>query len=838
MNKSYSTLTIIVLLVLALSSFVPTLNTNENSLYAKPTNVPMNIDMMDAKEKSIERDSMHFSPSVSNENGIHFVCRRGLDAIAYFGESEVYYGVNGASVKLDFPGSRQVLPVGEKPTGSVTNYLLGNNPSLWQTGLQDFAVLRYIDIYPGIDLLYRLSDNDLKYEFVISPGANPDLIQMRYPNSDSIRTQKTEVTISTDSFSFSDTGLIAFQENDERADVNCQFQSLDETTIIFEVEVYDESEILVIDPVLVYSTFLGSSGFERGTGIAVDTDYVYVTGSTESVDFPMMNANDSSHNGNADCYVTKFAQDGQTLLYSTFIGGDTNDYGHELEVSSGYAYIVGETNSDNFPAYYGNDSTHNGNYDCFIVKLSTDGQSIVYSSYLGGSNADRGYDVAVEADRAYVIGATDSSDFPDVSAYDSTHNGGTDCFVTKFSIDGQTLEYCTFLGGPLADAGNGIAVEGGHAYVTGSTASPGYPTVAAYDGTHNGGNDCFLTKLGTSGNTLDYSTFLGGASLDEGWGIAVDDNYVYLAGNTWSSAFPTLNAFDSTYDALSDCFVTRFTSDTCILSYSTFLGGESNDKAYAIDVLYECAYITGETSSVDFPTVNAYDSSYNEGGDCFMSKLSHSGYDLMSSTFLGGSASDTGNDIVADTYYTYIVGTTYSSNFPTTDAYNSTFGGIQDCFVSAFADDSDNDGLLDFEEEQIGTDAHSIDTDTDNFLDGYEVEYGSDPLDPLSYPAMPEDWYDGIYEDLDGNTTLIQQIISWLDGNHSAIDSLFTFVEGNATLLLDTVSEVDGNSTQLNLIAALATQNADMLSILNASHVGNVTEIREILDMLGATVGD
>ncbi|MHA1906779.1 MAG: hypothetical protein ACW98Y_05770, partial [Candidatus Thorarchaeota archaeon] len=360
----------------------------------------------------------------------------------------------------------------------------------------------------------------------------------------------------------------------------------------------------------------------------------------------------------------------------------------------------------------------------------------------------------------------------------------------------------------------------------------------AYDATHNGGNDCFLTKLGTSGTTLDYSTFLGGSSLDEGWGIAVDDNYVYLAGNTQSSAFPTLNAFDSTHNGNNDCFVTRFTSDTCSLSYSTFLGGASSDKAFAIDVLYEYAYITGETGSIDFPTADAYDSSHNGGYDCFMSKISLNGQDLISSTFLGGTAGDVGYDIVADTYYTYIVGTTFSSNFPTADAYNSTFGGVQDCFVSVFGDDSDNDGLSDFEEDQIGTDRHSIDTDTDNFLDGYEVKYGSDPLDPLSYPAMPEDWYDGIYTDLDGNTTLIQQIITWLDGNHSAIDSLFTFVEGNATLLLDTVSAVDGNSTQLNLIAALATQNADMLSALNSSHVGNVTEIREILDMLGATVGD
>ena len=189
-------------------------------------------------------------------------------------------------------------------------------------------------------------------------------------------------------------------------------------------------------------------------------------------------------------------------------------------------------------------------------------------------------------------------------------------------------------------------------------------------------------------------------------------------------------------------------------------------------------------------------------------------------------------------FYIYVVGTTGSTNFPTIDAYSSINTGATDCFVSVFGEDDDGDGLSDYEEYQIGTDPHCIDTDIDNFLDEYEVEYGSNPLDPLSYPAMPHDWYIAIYKDLDGNTTLIQQIISWLDGNHSAIETLFRYVEGNATLLLDTVNAVDGNSAQLILLAALVTHNADALSALNATDIGDIDEIREIVDMLGATIGD
>jgi hypothetical protein len=248
--------------------------------------------------------------------------------------------------------------------------------------------------------------------------------------------------------------------------------------------------------------------------------------------------------------------------------------------------------------------------------------------------------------------------------------------------------------------------------------------------------------------------------------------------------------------------------------------------------------------------------------------LAVDGESLVYSTFLGGTSDDFGYAIAVENGSAYVTGSTLSAGFPTVNAYDRIFNGGEDCFVAAVSGDidSDMDGLTDREEAYYGTNRFCIDSDNDNFLDGYEVAYGSNPMDPMSYPAMPQAWYDAIYEDLDGNATLIkylvawsngnstllqtvmqqlddnatllEQVISWLDGNHTAIQALFTFVDGNATLVIQTVNAVNANSDQLDLLAALVTHNAEALSSLNATHIGDINQIRAVLDMLGVTVGD
>jgi hypothetical protein len=916
MKTRFSAIVIMMLFLLSISALVPTVlfysdSHSEGSVSEGINTKNVRVMLDEETQSNVQMNMMHFSPSVSSEDGIYYVCHRGADTVAYFGVSQVYYSVDDVSFPMEFQGSNKVIPVGEEPTGSVTNYIFGNVPERWRIGLADYAVLRYHEIYPGIDLIYRIQDGNMKYEFVVQPGADSNAILMRYSNANSIKISEDSVSVLKDGQVMQDTGLWAYQHCTGLEDVPCMFRSQDEFTVNFAVGEYDRSQNLVIDPAihLAYSTFLGGSTHDYGRAIAVEAGYAYVTGYTSSSDFPTANAYDSTFNGNIDCFVAKFATDGQSLVYSTYLGGSNSEYGYAIAVEAGYAYITGCTSSSNFPTANAYDSTYNGgNEDCFVTKLATNGQSLVYSTFLGGSVYDCGYAIAVEAGCAYIIGTTSSSNFPTINAYNSTCNGAADCFVTKLATDGQSLVYSTFLGGSTNDYGRAIAVEAGYAYITGYTESSDFPTANAYDSTFNGNIDCFVTKLATDGLSLVHSTYLGGSNIEYGYAIAVEAGYAYVTGFTSSSDFPTINAYDSTYNGNEDCFVTKLATDGQSLVYSTFLGGSTDDSGLAIAVEAGYAYVTGYTSSSDFPTANAYDSTFNGNEDCIVAKLTTDGQSLVYSTYLGGSNSDYGFAIAVEAGCAYITGSTSSSDFPTINAYDSTYNGGNECYIAVLSPDSDSDGILDWDEVQYGTNPFCIDTDNDNFLDAYEIAYGSNATDPLSYPAIPQAWFNAIFDNLDGNatliqnliswsdgnatllqtimeqldsnTTLLQQVISWLDGNHTAIETLFTYVDGNATLLMQTLNSLNGNATllqqmvswldgnhtsietlftythgnatllmqivntvnadsnELTLLAALVTQNSELLATLNATHINDIDEIYAILDALGIAVGD
>jgi hypothetical protein len=902
-------------------------------------------------DQDVELKMMFFTETALSENGLYYLCRRGTDAVAYFGASMVKYLSGGTVFTLEFPGSNTVIPHGERPTGSTTNYLYGNTPSKWKTGVEDCSVLRYPEIYPGIDLVYKIQDGNLKYEFVVSPFADPDVIRLDYVDAESILLEDDTVIATRHGQRMSDSGLEVLQKGGDIS-VECRFFRDEGRYVRFSLDDYDQSMDLIIDPVfLAYSTFLGGSDADQGWGIAVENGYAYVTGCAYSTGFPVVNAYDPTHNGNYDCFVSRLSDEGDSdsdglsnweedflhgtdpycfdsdndnyhdgheiecgtdpldpnhypgmhhdLQYSSYLGGSLDDMGYSIAIDAEYVYVAGDTLSPEFTTLNAFDATHNGNLDIFIVKLSFDCRSILYSTFIGGISEDCVWDLAVENGYAYVTGHTESFDFPMQNAFNSTYGGGRDCFVTKLATDGQSLMYSTFLGGALPDTGQGIAVEESYAYVAGYTESSDFPTYNAYDGTYDGNRDCFVTKFAADGQSLLFSTFLGGHSYDYSFSIAVEEAYVYVTGYTLSSTFPTANAYDDSYNGNRDCYVTKFAPDGQSLIYSTFLGGSNNEQSKRIAVEDGYAYITGHTESSDFPTFNAYNSSHGGNHDAFVTKLTPTGNDLIYSTFIGGACEDyaegitvengwvsitgytsspdypttSGDGVVAadDCFITtlsksgknlvysvcvrgegtdqgtqvvmkdgtaYVTGFTNSTSFPTMLALDPSYAGGWDTFIIVMGVDSDRDGICNSWEERIGSDPYWVDSDNDNFLDFYEFVYGSNATDPNDYPAMPQTWYDAIYADLDGNSTLIQQIITWLDGNHTAIETLFTYVEGNATLLLDTVDALEGNATELAVVAALATTNYDWLEQLNATAIANLTEIREVLNQLGATVGD
>jgi hypothetical protein len=328
---------------------------------------------------------------------------------------------------------------------------------------------------------------------------------------------------------------------------------------------------------LAYSTFLGGSGFDLGLGIAVDgAGAAYVSGSTlGATDFPTTTgAFDQTHNGGEDAFVAKLVPTGAALDYSTFLGGSGFDRGLSIAVDGrGAAYVTGDTaDADtDFPATPGAfDQTHNGGFvDAFVAKLVPTGAALAYSTFLGGSGFDQGFGIAVDrAGAAYVTGLTTATDFPTTAgAFDQTQNGDFDVFVTKLLPPGSAPSYSTFLGGSSLDLGLGIAVDQFRAaYVTGSTLATDFPTMAgAFDQTHNGLDDVYVTKLGPAGATLSYSTFLGGSSVDRGLGIAVDGNgAAYATGLTEDTTdFPTTaGAFDQSPNGGADVFVARLVEPT------------------------------------------------------------------------------------------------------------------------------------------------------------------------------------------------------------------------------------------------------------------------------------
>jgi hypothetical protein len=455
---------------------------------------------------------------------------------------------------------------------------------------------------------------------------------------------------------------------------------------------------------LVYSTYLGGSriGWDFGDGIALDpAGNAYITGvtysSTPSNDFPTTaGAFDTTYNGgNADVFVSKLNVTGSALVYSTYLGGSGYDDGYEIAVDPvGNAYITGMTSSSDFPTTPGAfDTSFNGWYDVFVTKLNASGTALVYSTYLGGSNKDYGEGIALDsAGNAYITGWTFSSNFSTtVGAYDTAYHS---CFVSKLNPSGTGLIYSTYLGGSGGEEGRGIAVDAsGNAYIIGVTGS-GFPTTAGvWDTSYNGFQDGFVSKLNPSGTGLVYSTYFGGSDDDYSSDIAVDAfGNTYLTGRTSSSDFPTTaGAFDTTDNGVWDVFVSKLNSTGSALAYSTYLGG-SGDFDYGWDIAVDPvgnAYVTGYTNSSNFPTTpGAFDTTFNGGGfdlsDVFVSKLNATGSALAYSTYLGGSGDDGGFNIALDNAgNAYITGWTDSSDFPTTaGAFDTSLNGGDDVFVT------------------------------------------------------------------------------------------------------------------------------------------------------------
>lgn len=591
-----------------------------------------------------------FVPNAGQSDSRVLYEARGGGATFFFTRSEVVLsftrGGRGHAVVLRFvDANRRVEVAGGLPLPGKVNYLLGKDPSRWRTGVSTFGEVVYRELWPGIDLAFRGLDGMLKYEFRLRPGAKAEAIRLAYAGVTRVSLRPDgALAVETPIGSLTDDRPTSYQYVEgERRSVASRFARVEAGGYGFELDTYDPRRALVIDPSLAYSTFLGghlNRGGDGGEAIAVDeAGNAYVTGRTYSGDFP----------------TTPGA-------FDRTCGGCAIGYG-----------------------------------DAFVTKLSADGSTLVYSTFLGGSLLTLGWAIAVDRDgNAYVGGQTFGYGFPTTpGAFDTTKNGDpdlSDAFVTKLNADGSALVYSTFLGGSSDDSLEGIALDdAGRAYVTGVTHSADFPTTRGAIKRVCESIDSFVTKFDLAGSRLGYSTCLGGGGpYDEGYGIAVDaERSAYVTGRTNSPDFPTTKgAFDRCRSE--DAFVTKLSSAGKLI-YSTCLGGYMWEVGNGIAVDGGGnAYVAGGTTSPDFPTTpGAFDTTFNSvtpyHEDVFITKLNATGGALIYSTYLGGRGHETGTSLAIDSAgNAYVTGGEGSRDFPITPttSYGFACHGLGDAFVA------------------------------------------------------------------------------------------------------------------------------------------------------------
>jgi hypothetical protein len=517
------------------------------------------------------------------------------------------------------------------------NYYIGNDPGNWHTDVGQYARISYENVYPGVNLAFHGAQRQLEFDFIVAPGASSAPIGLSFTGASKLSTDNEGNLVLTSANG--DLTLhrpVAYQENNgARQSVDARFVVKAKNEVTFALGPYDHSRELVIDPSVSYATYLGGNGEDEAVAIAVD--------------------------------------------------------------SSGNAYMAGQTTSSNFPPGVSSHGAPNF-LNAFVSKLNSTGTAIDFTTIIGGTNNnDSATGIAVNGAGIYVIGSANSTDFP--ALHNIGPGGGQDVFAAQLnSSTGAIGNYVTRIGGTAEDAGNAIAADSsGNAYLTGETASGNFPTAAPIQSTLKGTHNAFVGKLNSTGTLLTYSTYLGGSNNDLGTGVGLDgSNNAYVVGVTDSSDFPTTaGAFQTKQPGVENAFVAAINAAGSALNYATYLGGSNTDDGLgiAVDSAGE-AYVTGFTSSANFPTANAAKSALKGGKDMFVSKLNSSGSALLFSTFYGGTLDDAGTGIALDSFNdAYVTGRTFSIDYPTSGSpFQSSLAGAADAFITEFS----NTGLVEY----------------------------------------------------------------------------------------------------------------------------------------------
>lgn len=611
-------------------------------------------------------------------------------------------------VRVAFEGARpDVAGQPQFPLPGRVHRLRGSQPDRWQTGLVTHRRVVYSGVYPGIDVAFYGNGRELEYDFVIAPGASPELARVRFDGVRRVaRRSNGDLELATEVGALVQRLPIAYQEGPKgRERVAAHYDLREDGTVGFQLGAYDRDRPLVIDPVLGYATFVGGTGIDQVWDLAVDAaGAAFVTGETESPSFADLrlistNAFQTNYQGGqtgvaGDAFVAKLLPDGTAFEWFTYLGGSDLETAFTITLANGTEPVVGGfTASTNFPTSAGafqtlprgetNRYTGRPPLTAFVTRLKADGSGVIASTLFGGTGEDQVIDLDVLDDGQVVaVGSTTSTNLPlPTGAIQSNYGGATDAFVLRLSADFTTVPWGTYLGGSARDSAEGVALDNaGIAHVVGITLSTNFPVSAALQATNAGASDAFVAAFRVADGSAVYATYLGGNANDYAYRAAVGaPGGLWVAGQTASTNFPVVGSLQSTNAGSIDGFLSRLTLDGSAIAYSTYVGGAFDDSLWdvAIDPLGN-VHFTGQSSSLELPGLSALSlQSTNQGlEDLLISRLTPAG--VLQTTFYGSPGQELAYAVAADSAgNTYVAGRDRSVTFPvsSTNVAQATFGG-------------------------------------------------------------------------------------------------------------------------------------------------------------------
>jgi hypothetical protein len=636
----------------------------------------------------------------------------------FFTDSEVVIANqmdnNTTVLRMEFVGSNATNVVGINPLPGVANFFIGNNSSAWIDNATMYEGIRYTDLYPGVDLVFMGRNGSLQHEIILQPQVDPSIIKttlagiggaafrgngspayeagdkndtnMTFLTGETNRTIATLETLSSlKSGSISGWDLLGDLGNGERQ-IDTSFDNASALNST-------HGNVMVVPAIaemLAISTYLGGSGNDYGNAICLDgLGRIWVAGSTTSSNFPLINPARPAYSGNLDAFLTCLSPDGTTILSSTYIGGSGDDdcFG-VTTISNGAVFITGETSSPDYPLANPIQGLKKGPTDVFISMLTPTGSALTFSTYFGGDGSDGGKAIhGGVSGYVFVTGYTQSQNFPLLRYFKGSLSGSRDAFVMGFSPQNGQLYYSTYLGGSGADTGYSIfagGYDGMDLFVAGQTFSSDFPMQNPIRSTLAGLSDAFVAKIHPQ-NRLEFSTYLGGGGEEIAYGIVMSGGAIFVTGSTSSVDFPVFTQIQQANAGGNDAFVSCIPQMGGAFLYSTYLGGNGADtgRSIAVDANGN-AYVTGYTSSTNFPTINAYQPVRGGGVDAFISRINPNGAGLSYSTYLGGGGSDYALGIALKSIdgSVWVCGETSSSDFPIKNAWQIAPGGAKDAFIS------------------------------------------------------------------------------------------------------------------------------------------------------------